>query len=149
MKRIELTLHCELNDFDLHQRAQQMAEALREKARVSKRKAKVTKDFRDQLDEIEGRLSVAAEAIREKSEYRLVPCFVQFNVPTEGSKRTVRADTGEVVREERMSDGERQMNLPITDNPEHVMAGMNISTSSGMDHPAPEYIPPEDTEPTN
>ena len=38
-------------------------------------------------------------------------CVVQFHTPCEGIKRVVRMDTGEVVREEGMTNAEKQLNL--------------------------------------
>ena len=41
----------------------------------------------------------------------MVSCTVQFHTPCEGIKRIVRTDTGEMVREERMMNSEKQLNL--------------------------------------
>ena len=46
-----------------------------------------------------------------RAEERLVECAVQFHRPTEGVKRIVRTDTGEVIAEEPMTDQEKQLNL--------------------------------------
>jgi hypothetical protein len=117
MKTIELKLHCDLDDVELRERGQQMAEAKREFARVAKEKADAMKDFKLQLEEIDARMSTAAEAIREKSEFRLVKCQVLYNVPAVAAKRTVRLDTGEVVREEPMTAGEQQQHLFAAESP--------------------------------
>ena len=38
-------------------------------------------------------------------------CAVMYHVPCEGQKRIVRTDTGEQVREEAMTEAEKQLNL--------------------------------------
>jgi hypothetical protein len=110
-KRIELKLHCDLDESELRDRGQQLAESLREAARVEKEKSDAAKDFKEQLEEIYGRMGAVAEAIREKCEFRLVACEVQFHTPVVGSKRTIRLDTGELLRDESMTMDEQQLNL--------------------------------------
>ena len=120
-KRIELKLRCDLGRAELLQRGQELAEAQREAARVEDEKRDVMKNFKERLEEIYGRMRETGEAIREKSEFRLVACEVQFNTPSVGSKRTIRLDTGELLRDESMTPDEQQLHLYASpDTPEVI-----------------------------
>jgi hypothetical protein len=110
-KTVELKLHCDLSEDELRARGQKLAEALREIRRVEDAKRDAMKDFKEQLEELHGETRETADAIRNKSEFRLVSCQVFFHAPVVGSKRTIRMDTGELVREEAMTLDEQQMNL--------------------------------------
>lgn len=111
MKTLDLKLYCDLGDEELRQRGQEMADAMREHTTVENDRRLAVKDFKERLEEIRGRMFAAAGAIRDKGEYRLVRCTVQFHVPANGWKRLVRMDTGELVKEEAMTPAEMQLNL--------------------------------------
>lgn len=121
-KRIELKLRCDLGHSELLQRGQELAEAQREAARVENEKRDAMKDFKEQLEEIYGRMRETGEAIREKSEFRLIACEVLFHTPAIGSKRTVRLDTGELLRDEPMTLDEQQLNLYASSESSEVIS---------------------------
>ena len=110
-KEIDLELLCELNEEELHVRAQQLAAAIGEQDRVEGEKSDAMKDYTDQLKEIEERLRIISRAIRSRTEFRMVKCTVLFHSPSPGFKRTVREDTGELVSEVEMTAEERQRHL--------------------------------------
>jgi hypothetical protein len=69
------------------------------------------KEFKERLVGLNEQQRKLARVIRGRVELRMVQCAVLFHAPLEGVKRIVRMDTGEVVREEPMTDSEKQLNL--------------------------------------
>ncbi len=69
------------------------------------------KSFKDRLDGLAEQQRDLAKVIGDRVEERMVACVVEYHAPCEGTKRVVRTDTGEVVREEPMTDAEKQLNL--------------------------------------
>ena len=78
---------------------------------VEERKADVAKDFKEQLQNLRGEIRRLARLVRTKKEKRTVTCGVAMHTPTVGTKTIVRVDTGEIVREEAMSEAEMQERL--------------------------------------
>lgn len=110
-KRIELDLPCALNDNEIASRSMMLVETVARKDEVASAKRTVTKDFNDKLTALDERQRQLAHVIRTGIETRLVACELLFHTPAEASKRTIRLDTGEVVREEAMTAAECQTHM--------------------------------------
>ena len=78
---------------------------------VEERKADVAKDFKEQLQNLRGEIRRLARLVRTKKEKRTVSCGIAFHTPAVGAKTIVRIDTGEIVREEPMTEVEMQERL--------------------------------------
>lgn len=84
---------------------------------VRLRKKAAMDAFKEELEELISSRRDIAHRIRRKSEDREIDCRVEFHSPTIGMKRLIRLDTGELLREEQMTDEEcrknfsRRMNL--------------------------------------
>src|SRR5262249_39580173 len=111
MKEIDLELWCDLTDFEVQERAQQLGAAVAEYDQVDSDKKDSMKEYTEQLKEIAGRMRRLSRIIRNRTEVRIVKCTVSFHTPVAGTKRIVRLDTGEIVREEAMSIAESQQHL--------------------------------------
>ena len=111
MKQIELELLCELTDEEVQMRGLQLASAFVERDKVDAAKRDAARSFGKQLEGIDERMRRLSDAIAERREYRFVRCAVIFHSPANGTKRIVRADTGEIVREEPMTMAECQQFL--------------------------------------
>ena len=111
MKQIELELLCELTDEEVQMRGLQLASAFVERDKVDAAKRDAARSFGKQLEGIDERMRRLSDAIAERREYRFVRCAVIFHAPANGTKRIVRADTGEIVREEPMTMAECQQFL--------------------------------------
>jgi len=111
MKEIVLDLICELNEAEVNDRAQQLSSALQRYDEVEIEKKNSAKKYADLLGELGGQTRKLSGVIRRRAEVRPVFCAVMFNSPTNGTKRTVRKDTGEIVKDEPMSSAEMQNNL--------------------------------------
>ena len=119
---IELDLLCELTEEEVQYRAQQLGAAVVDRDAVQSDKADAMRSYGDQLKEIDQRMRVLSRAIRGRSERRLVRGAVTFHTPAQAIKRTVRLDTGELIREEPMSSDECQQHLFDPEPPDEPAA---------------------------
>lgn len=110
-KRIELDLPCMLSEDEVQSRSMMLVETVAQKDDVAAAKRTVTKEFNDKLTALDERQRQLAHVIRTGIETRLVACELLFHTPAEASKRTIRLDTGEVVREEAMTAAECQTHM--------------------------------------
>lgn len=110
-REIEMELPCELNDDDVTERALQMSATMAEIDEVDSAKRDAVKVHSDRLKFLHGRLRSLGNAVRTRSENRIVRCAVDYHVPTVGAKRITRKDTGDVLKEEPMTDAECRKEL--------------------------------------
>jgi hypothetical protein len=111
IKNIDLDLVCELSTEEVNERPQQMSAAMTEYDQVESDKKDAVKEYTEQMKELRGRMRRLSRTITSKTESRIVKCCTYFHTPVVGTKRTVRLDTGELVREEPMTNAECQDNL--------------------------------------
>ena len=69
------------------------------------------KQFRELLTGLDQRQRDLSRVIRTRIEQRMIRCVVHFHTPAEATKRVIRIDTGEVVKEVAMSAEECQMHM--------------------------------------
>lgn len=110
-KKITLSLRCEYSDEELAEKRDEMSNVVLGAHEVEARKADAAKAFKEQLEALYSRLDVLARQVKNRGESRAVDCAVTLNKPTIGIKQIVRLDTGEFVKDELMTDDERQENL--------------------------------------
>jgi hypothetical protein len=109
--RIELALYCTLTDEEVQSRGLMLGETISAIDDTNGARTAAMKEFKDRLTGFVELQRKLARIIRERSEERMVTCWVIYHAPAEGMKRIVRSDTGEVVREEEMTSSEKQLNL--------------------------------------
>jgi hypothetical protein len=110
-KRIEMELPCALTDEEVQSRGRMLGETIWAIDETQAARTSAMKEFKERLVGLNEMQRKLAGSIRDRMENRMVGCALQFHTPGEGMKRTVRLDTGEVVREEPMSEAEKQLNL--------------------------------------
>jgi hypothetical protein len=110
-KRIELELPCTLSEAELQSRSMMLVETVATKDDTAAQKRTVSKEFNDKLTALDERQRQLAHVMRTGIERRMVACEVFFHTPAEASKRIVRLDTGEVVKEEAMTAAECQTHM--------------------------------------
>ena len=108
---IERKLICHLTDAELQSRGRMLSETIALIDQVQSARAQVNKEFKEKITGLQEEQRRLAAAYVNRAEERLVECAVQFHRPSEGIKRIVRTDTGEVIAEESMTDQEKQLNL--------------------------------------
>lgn len=110
-REIEMELPCDLDDQDVTERALSMSTTMTEIDEVDSAMRDASKAYKERLQFLRGRLRALGRAVKDRSERRIVRCAVNFHEPIVGMKQIVRLDTGELVKEEPMTDSEKQKNL--------------------------------------
>ena len=111
IKAGDIDLMVDLTAEELALYARQLAAAAEAYDEVDERRADVAKDFKEQLQNLRGEIRRLARLVRSKKEKRSIACSVAFHTPVSGTKTIMRTDTGEVVREEAMTETEMQERL--------------------------------------
>ena len=70
-------------------------------------------DFKAKIDAKDSLISNLSNNVNNGYEYRSVDCEVEMDSPKKGMKTTTRIDTGEVVGTEKMTDADRQEEMPL------------------------------------
>ncbi len=104
-------LPCALDSQELVLKSKQLAQLLCDQANVELEKKEANATFKEQLDDIDKRMSALALEVRTGREYREVPCTERADY-ADNRVEIVRMDTGEVVRIRPLLQGERQEALP-------------------------------------
>lgn len=111
MRKVKIKLRCEYSESELNEKRDEISNVIIGAHEVETRKAETNKIFKEQLEALYSRRDVLAHQIKDRGESREVECAVELNKPVEGTKRIVRLDTGEFLRDEAMTDDERQMRI--------------------------------------
>ena len=118
MRNVECKEYLKYTFTEAEQRehAMKLARANRELAQLELRKKEVVSALKAQAETQNAEISRLSEFINNGYEYRDVECFISYNVPEAGLKTIIRRDTGDVVRELKMDDFDKQEEFPL-DNP--------------------------------
>jgi hypothetical protein len=111
MKKVTLELACQLTGEEIQDKGRAIAGYMVQYDESEALKKAQAKEAADELKALRTKMSDLAQVIKAGAELRPVECEVRFNVPTVGTKRIVRKDTNELVRDEAMSPDEQQNNL--------------------------------------
>ncbi len=107
------SLRVNLTTDEVADRANRAAHKLSERdAKEADLKAH-TKHAKGVIEALDAELRLLSSEVRQKATYRLTDCERRFNYDTH-TVSEVRLDTGEVLHERKMTDSERQMELPFT-----------------------------------
>lgn len=98
MAQITKWLPCVLNDQEIKQRGQQLAEMNYKRAQIEDEKKAANSEFKEKIDNLEMQAKTIVQEIRSKSEYRDVPVTEEKDFDVKVC-RTIRTDTGEIVSE--------------------------------------------------
>lgn len=107
----KLQLRCEYSEQELAEKRDELSSVTIGAHEVEQRKADAAKEFKEQLDTLYSRGDVLAHQIKARGENREIDCVIELNKPTVGIKRIARLDTGEFVKDEAMTEEERQIGL--------------------------------------
>jgi len=103
-------LKCLLTDAELLEKGEELARTLDEVVSLEDEKKAITEQFKSKITELESRSSVLRSPVRNKYDFRPVDC-IQTMDNNEGTSKTVRLDTGDIVEERKLTYDERQGNL--------------------------------------
>lgn len=110
-EKITLNLEVKLTAEELQAKGQEMALAVLKYDEYEAEKKEIAKDLGDKMKELHGKLSAMAKVTRRRTDIRPVECIVHLDTPEVGTKRIVRGDTEEVLKEMAMTPDERQREL--------------------------------------
>lgn len=116
MQKIHLDLEVKLTAKELQQKGQEMASAVIQYDEYEAEKKAIANDLGGKMKELHATLSQLAKITRRKTQTRSVECEVQLHTPEEGTKRIVRLDTGEVIKEIAMTLAERQTEFKFAED---------------------------------
>jgi hypothetical protein len=110
-KKTTFILPVQFTPEELNERRDEIASAMLEYDRVEAQKKIAAKEYAAVLKTLRTDMSRLARQINRGGEERDVECTLTFHDPEPGFKTITRLDTGEVVRQEPMTDDEKQENL--------------------------------------
>ena len=108
-----------------------LARATRELDDLQEQKKDATKAIAEEIAEVRKQIRSLTAAINDGWDLRMVEVHCFYHCPSNGLKRKVRMDTGEIVSDEPMTDEERQQVFP----------GMDEFKQAQKDSPAAELAP--------
>jgi hypothetical protein len=109
-KKKTIYLPCTMTDPEIVESAKKMAERLSKLDQLEDQLASVKKQIGADVDACNAQIAKLKDMVRTGIEHRDVQCTVRYEWKR-GKKITQRDDTGEIVVEEVISEGERQQNL--------------------------------------
>lgn len=112
-RKVKMSLECRLTEEELKASAKTLAEALRQRGQHESSLETFKSQIKAQITQLDGVISEQTGRLNSEKEFRQVECETTFDYKT-GFKITVRKDTGEQVREEKITDEERQLHLGET-----------------------------------
>jgi hypothetical protein len=147
-KKIELELFCQLTEDEMRSRALMLAETVHTIDDVQSARNATAKEFRERLTGLMETQRKLSRILHDSAEKRLVVCRAFFHIPMQGTKRTVRVDTGEVVSEEAMTPAELQLNIFASQQEfEKFLRGQDVEERPDDDAPPADPDKPRPPDP--
>ncbi len=105
-------LKTKLTRPELEEYAKTLSEKYLEHGQLEADKKGVVAEYKAKTDTLEGQLSLLSQKVSTQHEWRDVECHWDYNWKTD-KKRLVREDTGEIVREDKITQQDRQHLFPL------------------------------------
>lgn len=114
-------LPCILTQKEIYDAGKSLTDALKRRAECENRLDSVKQQIKGEMTSAEGDIAKYQQLVSSEKEHRMVDVEVRFDFKA-GTKETVRMDTGELIKTERISEEERQkvmvfMSTPVTPAP--------------------------------
>lgn len=116
-------LKVKLYDQDLMVKAKEMAAAQQELNKAEDEKSQAVSSLNATIKGLRAKVDDLSVAITNGYELRMVDCTIMFDTPRPGMKTIIRTDSGEEVRQELMTEFDRQQGLdlkPAAEEPQEV-----------------------------
>lgn len=138
-RKFDEMLPCSLTDEEMVARSKEHAASQDAIDSLEIEKKLVMENFKARLQILEARERELRAIVRTSSEDRAVECVESFELRL-GVARTIRVDTGEMIRERALRSSELQPSLPGTERPTATSFEDDIEPSEGdvtvIDDPA-------------
>ncbi len=105
-------LKTQLTEAELKEYAKTLSEKYLEHGQLEADKKGVVAEYKAKTDILEGQLSLLSQKVSTQHEWRDVECHWAYNWKSD-RKCLIREDTGEIVREDKITQQDRQKLLPI------------------------------------
>lgn len=110
-KIIKEYLRYEFTEEELRQKSKDLARSVQLQTAAQEEQKAAQAQFKERIESQVANIGRLSRDINGGWEMRNIDCLVQFHTPTIATKRIIRQDTGEVVRECAMEKHELQENL--------------------------------------
>jgi hypothetical protein len=108
---VEEYLRYEFSREELQDRAKTLAMNVQRQTQTQEEQKAAQAQFKERLERLTSEVGKLSRDINNGWEMRNIICHVAFHSPVQGTKRIIREDTGELVREMAMARSEMQDNL--------------------------------------
>lgn len=110
------SLRCPLTTAEIADSAQRAAKLLNERDQKEEEMKAAQKSAKAQIEAIEADMRLHSERVRTGAEYRAVECERRFDHANQIVTER-RLDTGAEINQRRMTPAERQLTIPLGDEP--------------------------------
>jgi len=115
-KSIKQTLMCDLTDKERREYGISLATTLGDMGEIETQKKREMDHFKDRIAGLQAKADELSRKVRDGKEWRDVDCHVMYGSPDREHKQTLRLDTGETIRTERMTEADLQIVMPFNDD---------------------------------
>lgn len=126
-------LRYDFSEEEIKDRSKRLALAVQTKVRAQEEQKAAQAQFKERIEGADAKIGQLSRDINMGWEMRQLDCYVQFHTPVQGSKRIVRKDTGELVRDMPMQLSELQQNLFAAEVQPVEDSKANIESFFGVD----------------
>lgn len=112
-KPVEITefLRYEFTEDEIKEKGAALARSVQQQQLAQEEQKAAAAQFKERIERYNSEIGRYSREVSNGYEMRNIKCRVTFHTPTEGTKRIVRLDTGELVREMAMDGRELQDEL--------------------------------------
>lgn len=107
------TLMCDLTDKERRDYGITLATTLGDMEDIEAQKKREMDHFKDRIAGLQAKADELSRKVRDGKEWREVECHTLMSTPDREHKQTIRLDTGETIRTERMTDTDLQIIMPF------------------------------------
>ena len=113
MQKTKRQLEYKFTEEEIKERSKQLAYECRQVVQLQEQKKEVMSDFKAKIDAKDSLIAALSNNVNNGWEYRTIDCEIEMDTPKKGMKTITRTDTGEEVAKEKMTDDDRQEELPL------------------------------------
>lgn len=112
-RKVSEYLKYSFTEEETRENAKRLARKNQELAELELKKKQLAADIKSEIDSANADAAKLARWVNDEYDFRMIDCEIMLNSPTSGLKTIYRVDTGEVVKQDRMTSDELQQELPL------------------------------------
>jgi hypothetical protein len=110
-KKVSEYLKYQFSMDETRENAKSLARKAQELVELELKKKQLAADLKSEMETASAIHAKLARWVNDEYDFRMIECEVRLDSPVSGMKSTWRIDTGELIKEERMSPEELQQSL--------------------------------------